>query len=102
MNDIIKFCSENALVSSIVAAAILGGIAWLWKWKSDSKDNQAIYDFLQQSRTSTGWDFRTTHAISSTTKIPEDRVSALCGKHPKIRRNQKELQSWCIDEKPSA
>jgi len=89
-----SFISENNLVSAVVAAALLGGVAWLWKYCRDRRDSEHIYSYLIQSMNETDWTFRGTAAISSRLKIPESRVEELCHKHRKIRRNEKDKQSW--------
>jgi hypothetical protein len=92
-----SFISENALVSTLVAAALIGGIGWLWKYCRDRRDSERIYSYLTQSMSETDWKFRGTAAISSKLKIPESRVEELCHKHSKIRRNAKEKQSWTVE-----
>lgn len=57
---------------------------------------RAIYQFLLTSKAGTAFTFRSTEAISSHTKISEERVADLCSNHPKIRRNEKEKQSWTL------
>ena len=94
----LDFISNNALVSALVAAAIIASATGAWKWWHDRKDSEAIYKYLLSSKSATDWKFRSTEAISSHTKIPENRVAKLCSKHPKIRRNEKEKQSWTLVE----
>lgn len=96
MNAFLEIVSNNALVSALVAAAVLGAIAWIWKWWHDRRDSEAIYNFLFASKDETNFTFRSTEAIASHTKLSEDRVVALCARHPKIRRNEKEKQSWAL------
>lgn len=93
----LEFISNNALVSALVAAVIVAAAGWVWKWRHDRRDSQAIYQFLLTSKAGTAFSFRSTEAISSHTKISEERVAALCSRHPKIRRNEKEKQSWTLD-----
>jgi hypothetical protein len=90
--------SNNALVSALIAAAVVAAASGVWKWFHDRKDSQAIYNFLLTSKTGTRFNFRSTVAISSHTKLSEKRVADLCSKHPKIRRNEKEKQSWTLAE----
>ncbi len=90
----LEFISNNALVSTLIAATVIGIAGAGWKWWHDQNDSQAIYNFLLSSKTGTDFTFRSTEAISSHTKIPEKRVASLCSGHPKIRRNEKEKQSW--------
>ena len=96
MNWLLKFMSENALASSLVAAALVGVVGWALKSRRDNKDSETIYQYLVSSQSETEYRFRSTEAISSRTHIPETRVAALCARHPKIRRNEKEKQSWTL------
>jgi hypothetical protein len=93
---VLEFISNNALVSALVAALLIAVIGGVWKWWHDRKDSRVIYEFLLASKAGTGFTFRSTEAIASHTKISEDRVAALCSKHPRIRRNEKEKQSWTL------
>jgi hypothetical protein len=94
----LEFISNNALVSTLVAALLIAIAGSAWKWWHDRKDSEIIYNYLVSSKSATDWTFRSTEAISSHTKIPEHRVAQLCSKHPKIRRNEKEKQSWTLVE----
>ena len=94
MSTILETISNNQLVSGLVVAAVAAIVGAAWKWKHDRKDSGKIYDFLLKSKSGTDFTFRSTEAISSATKIPEKRVALLCSKHPKIKRNEKEKQSW--------
>lgn len=98
MSRILNFVSTNALLSSLAAAAIVGGAAWVAKVRKDRRDSENIYNFLVASKAEAGFTFRSTEAIASHTKLSESRVAELCAIHPKIRRNQKQLQSWTLAE----
>lgn len=98
MSTILDFISNNGLVSALIAAAVSAIIGGAWKWRRDHEDSQVIYNFLLTSETRTIFSFRSTEAISSHTKLPEERVADLCSKHPKIRRSEKEKQSWALVE----
>lgn len=96
MTEVFIYISNNSLVSALVAALILAVFAGAWKWFRDWRDSRKVYNFLLKSKNETKFTFRATEAISSDTKIPESRVADLCSKHPKIKRNEKEKQSWQI------
>ena len=96
VSAMLEFISNNALLSALVAAAVIAVAGGVWKWWHDRKDSRTIYNFLLKSKTGTDFTFRSTESISSHTKIPEKRVADLCGKHPRIRRNEKEKQSWTL------
>jgi hypothetical protein len=92
----LEFISNNALVSTLIAAAVVGFASGGWKWWHDRNDSQTIYSFLLNSKTMTDFAFLSTESISSHTKISEKRVADLCSKHPQIRRNEKKRRSWTL------
>lgn len=96
MTEALQFISNNNLASALVAAAILAIVGGIWQSNRDRRDSKKIFDFMLKSKAETGFTFRSTEAISSDTKIPEARVADLCSKHPKIKRNEKNKQSWRI------
>jgi hypothetical protein len=93
---IFEYISNNQLLSSLFATTIIGIIAFSWTYWKNFRDSKKIYEFLLQSKSNTDFTFRSTQAISSKTKITESRVRELCSKHPYIKRNEKEKQSWRI------
>ncbi len=90
-NNIKEIASAVAII-----VAIAGALVWLFKWYRDKRDSDKVYKFLRRSEKERGWAFRTTHAISSATKIPKNRVSELCSRDKRIKRNEKEKESWRI------
>lgn len=77
-----------------IVGAIFGVVCWLLRWFQDKRDSDKICKFLRRSAKERGWAFRSTHAIASATKIPKERVSILCSRDKRIRRNEKEKESW--------
>jgi len=96
MNKLYDFVMNNSLGSALAAAAVIPVLAWLWGCFKDWNDGKKIYNFLLTSKTETDFSFRSTEAISSHTKITESRVTELCNKHKKIKRNEKVKQSWQV------
>ncbi len=94
MNTIFETISNNQLISGLAVAGIIVIIGACWRWNHDRRDSKKIYDFMLESKSGTGFTFRSTEAISSATKISEKRVAELCSKHPNIKRNEKEKRSW--------
>ena len=90
--------SENALLSAIVAGFVVVFFLWLLKVLRDKRESEIIYAFLQESSRESGYRFRSTHVISAATKIPESRVAELCSRHPKIKRNEQERQTWRLED----
>lgn len=92
--DFVGANSKEIAAGVAIVVAIAGALAWLFKWSQDKRDRDKIYKFLRRSAKERGWAFRTTHAISSATKIQENRVSKLCNRDKRIKRNDKEKESW--------
>ncbi|KHO63677.1 hypothetical protein [Pseudomonas flexibilis] len=98
MSQIIDLATNNALLSGLILAAIIGIISWLWRAHQNRRDSNAIFKFLTASKAETPHTFRSTEAIASKTKLTQSRVEELCTKHKKIQRNAKEKQSWKLIE----
>lgn len=98
MNQLIDLTTNNALLSGLILATIVGITHWLWRSHQDRRDSDAILNFLTASQAETPHTFRSTETISSKTKLTQSRVEALCIKHKKIQRNSKEKQSWKLIE----
>lgn len=96
MKGIITIVSNNPLVSSLLGAAVIGSVTWAVKAYRAHCDKNAIYNFLLQSESQSEYKFRTTAAIASHTGLSEQRTEFICSSHPKIRRNEKQLQSWTL------
>jgi hypothetical protein len=97
INDFVGFLGNNTTeiaAGVAIMVVIAAALAWLFKWFQDKRDREKIYKFLRRSVKEKGWAFRTMHAISSGTKIPEHRVSKLCRRDKRIKRNEKEKESW--------
>lgn len=96
MNEYLQFIIDNSLASALGAAAICAVLGGVWRLIFDLRDSKKILDFMRRSKAETDFNFRSTEAISSHVKLSEVRVADLCSKHPKIKRNEKEKQSWQI------
>ncbi len=97
ISGFVDFVSNNfteIATGVVIIVAIAGALVWLFKWLRDKRDSDKICKFLRRSSKERGWAFRTTHAISSATKLPENRVSELCRRDKRIKRNDKEKESW--------
>ena len=97
MTAIFEWLSDNAIASGLVAASIVAAIGWGRRAWSDGNDKARIYNFLAASNHSSEFTFRSTEAIAAHTGLSEERVANLRASHPKIRRNEKEKQSWQLD-----
>ena len=98
MSELIQVVTNNGLASTLVGAVVVGLAGLGWSAHRNRRDRRAIYAFLVASTSGTSFSFRSTQAIASHTRLTEDRVEALCSGHPKIRRNEKEKQSWRLIE----
>ncbi len=97
INGFVGFLGNNfkeTAAGVAIIVAIAGALVWVFKWFQDKRDRDKIYKFLRRSAKERGWAFRTTQSISSATKIPGNRVSKLCNRDKRIKRNEKEKESW--------
>lgn len=98
MDAIIELISSNALVSTLIGAIIISIITWLLRFIQSTKDTNSILTFLKASKDDAEYTFRSTEAIASDANLTENRVALLCAKHPKVKRNTNEKQSWRLIE----
>lgn len=100
MNTILNFLSVHmsGVIGAVLASVIPLVITALWHRHRDRRDSEAIYTFMKEPGLDGLYKFRTTHAIASHTKLTSERVETLCSRHPKIRRNQLEKQSWTLSD----
>jgi hypothetical protein len=94
ITSVLDFILNNKLASSLVSALLIGVVTWGYKSYSDTKARKRIYAFLLSSSKDSKWQFRSTHAIASNTKLTEARVETLCTQDSRIRRSEKEKQAW--------
>lgn len=90
---------KEQIITGIVSGLVVAISLWLVKIARDIKDTKAIINFLRKSKEATEYSFRSNHAIASNTHLSEERVRKLCSKsRKKIKRNEKEKESWNLIE----
>lgn len=94
MNNFFNNGIVQGVLATIIGVLILGLFGWI-KFKRDEK---IVTDFLKKSGVETNHTFRSTHAISSATNLSEERIRKVCSKCSRIRKNQKEKESWKLSE----
>ena len=90
MSDFFKNGIVQGVLATLIGVLILGIFGWL-KFKRDEK---IVTEFLKNLEVETRHTFRTTHEISSATKLSKNRIRKLCSKSSKIKRKQKDKDSW--------
>ena len=94
MISIINYVMDNPYWSAMLAGLTLVIVDVIVISIYDFRDKRKIYKYLLNSKKETEYQFRTTEAISSGTNISKYRVESLCSGHPKIKRNEKDKESW--------
>ena len=94
MEDLLK----NGIVQSVIGALIVALILWLIGLMRSRAHENKILEFMRKSEIDTSHKFRSTHAISSAINLSEERIRKICSKSKKIKRNQKENESWQLAE----
>ena len=94
MNELINPNIVQGVLATLVASLII----WMLAGIKAKYDQNKIISFLKKSKKETNHTFRTTHAIASETNLSKERVGKLGSKSKKIKRNQKEKESWKLAE----
>lgn len=89
---------RDEIIIGVVSGLAVAILMWVVKVIRDAKHTQSILKFLRNSKESTEFSFRSNYAIASATNLSEDRVRKLCSKSKKIKRNEKEKESWKLIE----
>jgi hypothetical protein len=84
------------VVGGTVVVVLLALATGIWRSGRNAIDRQKIIEFLKRMRLERGFDFVSTHAIASDTKLSPSRIERLCQTHSGIRRNQKDRESWTL------
>jgi len=98
-----KSLTSNEFLQWLTIGAVGGAAAGLAVWGFQIlrdeylmvRDKKRVFNWLAavlQNQEDFKW--RSTHAISSYTNLPEDRVRFICSKHKKICRSDKENERW--------
>lgn len=90
MSDFFSDGTVQGVLAMLFAVFVLGIFGWL-KFKRDEK---VVTDLLKNLGVESCHTHRTTHAISSATRLSKKRVHKVCGKSAKIRKSRKEKGSW--------
>jgi hypothetical protein len=94
--DLIKFVTENPLVSTLLAAALVSAASIAVRRFQRFLQAKKIINFLGQSAEQGKFQFRSTEAIASAVGLTESRVGEICSSNKNIRRNSAQRQSWTL------
>ena len=72
------------------------GLDKVLKRRNSKGDEEEIINFLTEKIHDTDKSFISTHRIASEVNLTESRVNEVCSKSDKIRRNQKERETWTL------
>tara|TARA_Y100000815_G_scaffold271473_1_gene298117 strand:- start:892 stop:1191 length:300 start_codon:yes stop_codon:yes gene_type:complete len=92
-----EILSTNSFVGTLVSGLFLLILGWAFSWGVKKYRACRVYSILQAGLSEKNKKFLSTAYISSKSGYTQSQVEALCSHHRKIRRNEKELESWCID-----
>jgi len=81
----------------VVIAVVIGVHVWLYRWMKFKVDEGVVLKFLRDSNKGKIQEFCSSDEISAHTDIAITRISVVCSKSKKIRRNAKEKESWRLN-----
>lgn len=92
----------KSMIKQIIIGVIISLVVSLClcfiRFLRNVKDTKKIINYLKNSKEKTGYSFRSNHAIASDTHLTEERVRTLCSRSKKVKRNEKEKESWKLNE----
>lgn len=91
-----ELLSKNSFAGALASGLLLLVIAWIVRWGTKKYRASRIYTILQAGLTEKKKSYLPTAYLASKSGYTQDQVEALCSHHSKIRRNEKELESWRI------
>lgn len=89
--------SKNSFLGALVSGLLILLVGWLISWCVKNHRANRIYNILQIGLAEKNKSFLPTAYLSSKSGYTQAQVESLCSFHKKIRRNEKELESWCIE-----
>lgn len=98
--DILDFLSENtffgAFVAGMAVIVIIKITTWIYRKYIRARK---VYAALQAGLTKHSCTFLPSSYLASETSYTIQEIERLCTMHPKIKRNKKQLEFWCLIEK---
>ena len=88
----------EGIVIGVSAGVAIQIINFVSKYINFYHEEKIIVDFLKESIKSSKYPkgFRSTIIICNAVNLPEERVRYICNRSKKIRRNEKEKESWTL------
>lgn len=88
----------EGIVIGVSAGVAIQIINFVSKYINFYQEEKIIVDFLKESIKSpkSPKGFRSTIIICNAVNLPEERVRYICSRSKKIRRNEKEKESWTL------
>jgi len=100
MQQIFNYLSDNTVTSFIaVGTVIVGILGWLYNSWRDHRDRDAIRTFMRSALANEGVQFSSTHFMASKLHLPDARVKKLCETDKRVRRNEKDRESWSLSNR---
>jgi len=87
----------EGIVIGVSAGVAIQIINFVSKYINFYQEEKIIVDFLKESIKSSKYTFRSIIIICNAVNLPEERVRYICSRSKKIRRNEKEKESWTLN-----
>jgi len=92
-----QLLSENSFVGALISGLLILFIGWFFSQGVKKHRANRIHSILQKGLIEKNKNFLPTAYLSSKSSYTQSQVESLCCYHSKIRRNEKDLQTWSIE-----
>lgn len=91
-----KLLSENSFLGALVSGIAIIVIVAIFKFFLNKYKASQVFDVLKSGLDDKNRTFLPTSYLAAKTNYTQAKVEQLCSSHSKIKRNEKELESWKI------
>jgi hypothetical protein len=97
MSNLSNFLSTDSLFGALAATLLASGIIFVLRAIFLDFQASIVYKALRQGLHQKGHHFLPSSYLSAKTGYPKEKIELLCSRHKKIKRNQKNLETWTIE-----
>ena len=87
----------NSFVGALVSGLLILLVAWLINCGVKKHRANRVYEILKSGLSEKKKSYLPTAYLASRSGYTQSQIESLCSHHKKIKRNQKELESWRVE-----
>lgn len=91
-----KLLSENSFLGALVSGIAIIVLVAIFKFFLNKYKASQVFNALKSGLAEKKHTFLPTSYLAAKTNYTQEKVEQLCSSHSKIKRNEKELESWQV------